>query len=96
MEIALKIFEVIVMLLGCCAFMTLVYISILALVDKIEQVMKRQNKIRCLCKHEYEQMSAWYIPNEDYKECKFRCRKCGKVIKLNVVVMKWGVSNEID
>lgn len=90
MDIALKIFELIVQLLGCCTLFILVYISIDLLGDKIEKFMKRQSKIRCLCQHEYEQKFAWRIGVTDYKEVTFQCRKCGKILKANIVVGEVG------
>ena len=38
----------------------------------------------------YEQKTAWRIGFSNIKECTFRCRKCGKTLKVNIVLGKVG------
>lgn len=53
-----------------------------AVIPKIRQVMNRQSKIRCLCKHEYVAVSEWNYP---LRRCyKLKCRKCGKEKKITI------------
>ena len=83
MAIALKIFEAFVMMIGCCTLAVLMRFAIESLVDKITQIMHRQSKIRCLCKHEYELHWNFYY-GRDLDEYCFVCRKCKKVLKIKV------------
>lgn len=43
---------------------------------KIEEIMKRQNKIQCLCKHEF--VSIYEFEACRYIDFSTKCRKCGK------------------
>lgn len=58
------------------------YIFIIALSMYIGNIIKKQTKIKWLCKHEYEPCSAFYCGGVEYD---FRCRKCGKVISVKTV-----------
>ena len=54
-----------------------------AVIPKIRQVMRRQSKIRCLCKHEYVAVNEWEYP---LKRCyELKCRKCGKEMKITIL-----------
>lgn len=54
-------------------------------ITKIQQVMRRQNKIRCLCRHEYVVVSDWFLPDG----CRYElvCRKCGKEKEITIYDM---------
>lgn len=51
-------------------------------IPKIRQVMHRQSKIRCLCRHEYVAVNEWDYPLRRCYELK--CRKCGKEKKITI------------
>lgn len=80
----MRIIECIVGIIGC---LTISFISALLVVNlriKITEVMKRQSKIRCLCKHEYVfVMSCWC--DGVFTEYQYKCRKCGKVLEIKVM-----------
>lgn len=54
------------------------------MIPKIKDIMSRQSKIRCLCKHEYVLKSKWIGWGRDYDEYVFICRKCGKKKSIDV------------
>lgn len=54
------------------------------IIPKIKDIMNRQNKIRCLCKHEYVLKRKWIGWGNDYDEYVFVCRKCGKKKSISV------------
>lgn len=83
MRIILELIEIIWLIVGCAVTMSMIYFAIDNITNKIKHFMKRQNKIRCLCHHEY--IVDWAWGNEDYKEYRYRCRKCGRILKINVV-----------
>ena len=60
---------------------------------KIKEIIKRQSKIRCLCQHRYNFYWKWFY--EDYTEQRYRCEKCGKILKINVVDNKVGDKHEV-
>lgn len=49
---------------------------------RIKKLLRDQKKIKCLCKHEYEQHAAFYFKGIEYE---FKCRKCGKKISVQTV-----------
>lgn len=68
---------------GLCTIALILYVFIAYfLIPKIKEIMKRQNKIRFLCHHEYVQIFRWY--NEKYSEYTLKCRKCGKKKELTI------------
>jgi hypothetical protein len=89
-EVIIDVLSKIAMALGFSFIFMLIYEAFSALKRKIKEIMKRQNKIKCLCQHEYEQKFAWRIGVTDYKEVEFKCRKCGKILKVNIVVGELG------
>lgn len=54
------------------------------IIPKIKDIMNRQSKIRCLCKHEYVLKRKWIGWGNDYDEYVFVCRKCGKKKSISV------------
>lgn len=64
-----------------------------AVIPKIRQVMRRQSKIRCLCKHEYVAVNEWDYPLRRCYELK--CRKCGKEKEITIYDrICWELSDE--
>lgn len=59
-----------------------IYISIIILWHHIKRILKKQTKIKCLCRHEYEPCSAFYFKGIEYE---FKCRKCNKKISVKTV-----------
>lgn len=93
MELFLQILEVILMILGSATAMVLLVIGIDNLTYKIKKIMERQCKIRCLCKHEYIIDAKWLCWG--FIEHVFKCRKCGKVLRINVFENKVGDEHEV-
>lgn len=75
MEIFASIGGVTVALLLSCIIVDVI-------IPKIKQVMHRQSKIRCLCKHEYVCTSKFVYGEES--EYRLICRKCGKKKKISI------------
>ena len=93
MELFFQILEVVVMILGSTTAIFLLVIGINSLTDKIKKIMERQCKIRCLCKHEYIIDAKWL--GWRFTEHVFKCRKCGKVFRINVFENKVGDEHEV-
>ena len=72
-----------VYLVGEIFIILIVALIMLMLASYIEQLLKKQKKIKCLCHHEYEPNAAYYsIYGIEYE---FKCRKCGKIISVKTV-----------
>lgn len=93
MQLFLNIIEVALMILGCSTAVVLLAIGIDELTDKIKKIMARQCKIRCLCKHEYILDFKWF--GLGYVKHEFKCKKCGKVLRINVFDNKVGDKHEV-
>ena len=84
------LFEIIVTILSIIGAVTLALIlaSIMDdIKDKIKEVMNRQSKIRCLCKHKF--VSVYEFEGYDYIDFDTKCKKCGK--EKNFRIYKKGV-----
>lgn len=44
--------------------------------DKVREILNRQSKIRCLCKHKFK--TQYEFDRYDYIEFYTKCKKCGK------------------
>lgn len=77
-----NLFDIFISFLGVIALLVICAYVAVMLPGKIEQFMRKQSKIKCLCKHEYVQDILWECG--EHLEYTFRCRKCGKVIEVNV------------
>lgn len=93
MQLFLKILEVTLLMLGSATAFTMLYIGLKILFDKIKEFMNRKCKIRMLCKHEYILDFKWF--GFGYVEHEFKCRKCGKVLRINVFNNKVGDEDEV-
>lgn len=93
MQLFLQILEVILMILGSSTAFIMLYIGLDVLFDKIKNFMNRQCKIRYLCKHEYIIDAKWL--GCGFIEHVFKCRKCGKVLRINVFDNKVGDKHEV-
>lgn len=80
----LKIIMYVFMILGAVMFVLILSAVTDELADRIKRIMARQNKIRCLCKHEYLLDWKWKGFKE-IEKCRYRCRKCGKKLEIKVV-----------
>lgn len=60
----------------------MIYIIVIITLSYIKRILNKQTKIKCLCKHEYEQYGAFYFKGIEYE---FKCRKCGKKISVQTV-----------
>jgi hypothetical protein len=74
--------DIFITFLGVIALLVICAYVVVMLPGKIEQFMRKQNKIKCLCKHEYVQDLFW--EHGGRKEYGYHCRKCGKSIEINV------------
>ena len=83
-EVFVEILKNVLMILGGVTVAFISYYIFQELKEKIKRVMRRQSKIRCLCKHEYVFEWVFYY-GRDLKELSYKCRKCGKVLRINVV-----------
>ena len=84
-EVMIDVLSKILMLFGAVFVAFVSYALYCELGEKVKQVMNRQSKIRCLCKHEYKRKYIWIVSSKDYREYVLCCRKCGKILKINVV-----------
>ena len=82
LETILKVAEIIFILLGLVMFCFLLSFFVDWLSEKIQNIIHHQSKIRCLCKHEYTEDLSFQIGS--HIEYTLRCRKCGKVTKINI------------
>lgn len=82
-EVMIDVLSNALMLCGAVFVAFVSYALYCNLCEKIKQVMNRQSKIRCLCKHEYELRWDVYY-GRDLDEYCYVCRKCNKVLKIKV------------
>lgn len=83
LKILLNLFIVILLILGLCTFALIVYFWSDILLDKVQEIMRRKNKIRFLCKHEYALNWKW---DDKYV---LQCEKCGKKINVKIYDSKF-------
>lgn len=79
MKILIDVWTVI----GAWVFVIVVWCIIRdVIIEKIKEIMRRQNKIRFLCQHEYvpKWERQWYA--DKYSEYELECRKCGHKKKI--------------
>lgn len=76
------LWDAIVDLFGMITIALLLVAIFCGLSEYVKKVLKKQTKIKCLCKHEHEPFAAYYHNGIEYE---FRCRKCGKVISVKTV-----------
>ena len=69
--------------IGLAVIGMVLYWLVCMLLSKIKSIINRQSKIRCLCKHKYEFKWRWF--NQEDSEYTYRCVKCGKILKINVI-----------
>jgi hypothetical protein len=93
MQLFLQILEVALLILGSATAFTMLYIGLNVLFDKINEFINRKCKIRCLCKHEYIIDAKWL--GWGFIEHVFKCRKCGKVLRIKVFENKVGDEHEV-
>lgn len=84
-EVIVDVVSKFLMLFGAVFVAFISYALYCELSEKVKQVMRRQGKIRFLCKHEYKRKYVWSVSSKDYVEYVLCCRKCGKILKINVV-----------
>lgn len=76
----LQIVEIIFLLVGAGTSSALLVVFVGVACTKFKEIMHRQSKIRCLCKHEYTKDYTFTMgPCTDYH---LVCRKCGKKVKI--------------
>ena len=78
----LELIEVILLILGAIMLCILLSIFVSWAHNKIKDIMHRQSKIRCLCKHEYTK--DWTFTVGSYTEYTLKCRKCGKTKEITI------------
>lgn len=83
METFVSFIEGFLLIIGMGTTALVSYFLFEALCLKIKSIMNRQSKIRCLCKHKYEFKWRWF--NQEDSEYTYRCVKCGKILKINVI-----------
>ena len=76
------LWDIIVDIFGMITIALLLVAIFCGLSEYVKKVLKKQTKIKCLCKHEYEPFMAVYYNGIEYD---FKCRKCGKVISIKTV-----------
>ena len=77
-----NLFDIFISFLGVIALIVICAYVVVKLPGKIEQFMRKQNKIKCLCKHEYIKDYTFTMgPRTDYY---LVCRKCGKKAKITI------------
>lgn len=79
-----KIVSYVLMIFGAVTFACIMSELTKGAWHKIKCVMARQNKIRFLCRHEYEFIYSWYYM-DDMEEANYKCRKCGKELVIKRV-----------
>ena len=80
----MKIIEDIIFAIGLGVIASFIALLISYVCLKIKQILKRQSKIRCLCKHEYD--FDWsYEYDCGCEEHHYTCKKCGKVLEIKVI-----------
>lgn len=80
----MKIIDDIIFVIGIITIGLLMALLISYVCLKIKQILKRQSKIRCLCKHEYD--FDWsYEYDCRCEEHRYTCKKCGKVLEIKVI-----------
>lgn len=83
MEVFISNLSYISTIIGLAVIGMVLYCSACMLLSKIKSIINRQSKIRCLCKHKYEFKWRWF--NQENSEYTYRCVKCGKILKINVI-----------
>ena len=75
---------------GLCTVSLIIYMYIAYfIIPKIKEIMKRQNKIRFLCNHEY--VETFYWEDKEKHGYSLKCRKCGKRKKFNIYKEKCNI-----
>lgn len=78
----LQIVEILFLIVGAATSSALLFICVDVACKKFKEIMHRQSKIRCLCKHEYIKDYTFTMgPRTDYH---LVCRKCGKKVKITI------------
>jgi hypothetical protein len=77
MSLFVEILTIIVNTIGTVTLACFLTVLVALLVEKLKEIMSKQCKIKCLCKHVYTQNCKFQIGADTIY--KFVCRKCGKV-----------------
>lgn len=89
----LELMELILLVLGGITASIILLTMFNSLITKIRNIMVRQCKIKCLCKHEW--MIDFKLYTGSHVDYTFKCEKCGKILKVNnIITEKKGVVNE--
>ena len=76
----MQILEIILLIIGSATAAALLFFFLDWAIRKIDNIMKRQSKIRCLCRHEY--VWDWQFEYGSCVEYHYCCRKCGKELQF--------------
>lgn len=80
--IAELVIDLIVDVCGVVTITAIWFMLIVYLEEKLKEIMKRQQKIRFLCKHEWIEKKVWkhfgLTECTNHDEIELMCRKCGK------------------
>lgn len=80
--LSLNIFGKLIDCLGLVTLFALMSLIFYVLYDLVRDYLKGKLKIKWLCKHEYiEAFKCW---NKEHTEHTYQCRKCGKILKVDV------------
>lgn len=80
--VGLSIFGTLIDCLGFLTLFALTSLIVYVLYRLARDYLKGKLKIKWLCKHEYVEMFKWW--NMKHTEHTYQCRKCGKIIKVDV------------
>ena len=78
----LSIFGRFIDCLGLVTLFALASLIVYVLYGLARDYLKGKLKIKWLCKHEYIEIFKWW--NEKHTEHTYQCRKCGKILKVDV------------
>lgn len=80
--LSLNIFGKLIDCLGLVTLFALMSLICYVLYNLARDYLKGKLKIKWLCKHEYIETFIWW--DDEYTEHTYQCRKCGKILEVNV------------